>query len=227
MELGISIPLEKFLKMPRSPYGIEETPCFCWELNCIMLLGRKSLLAMNCQSHYALVLYDLPAETGDSLPELFLEGMKQSMLSAGFSKKHLRIFGSGGGPPPQQNTRTQYGSLSQCRSRFFSLFGILYVPGSKGTGDSGQLCKQSPRLLPQVSALPERTGANEKNPVPPKNSFLPACGQRKEQRRAKTQAKPAGQKRREGQTSALSSFHYTHKCFRSRPALPSLFLFAA
>ena len=40
MELGITIPLERFLKRSSPPYGAETDRRFCWDLHVIDLRGQ-------------------------------------------------------------------------------------------------------------------------------------------------------------------------------------------
>lgn len=74
MELGLTIPLRRHLKMDSLPHG--ETPDreACWDLHVITLRGRKSLLAVHCRSRYAFVLFGLSGAEWEALPATFLEG---------------------------------------------------------------------------------------------------------------------------------------------------------
>ena len=54
MELGITIPLERFLKRFPPPYGSEADRRFCWDLHVIDLRGQKSLLAVHCHSFHGM-----------------------------------------------------------------------------------------------------------------------------------------------------------------------------
>ena len=92
MELGITIPLERFLRRPSPPYGVETDRRFCWDLHVIDLRGQKSLLAVHCHSRYTFVLFGLtPAEWTD-LPNTFLEGMRQSLSAAGIGEQEINDY---------------------------------------------------------------------------------------------------------------------------------------
>ena len=42
MELGLTFPLQRFLKVKTPAYGTEPDRCFCWDLHIIDLRGRSS-----------------------------------------------------------------------------------------------------------------------------------------------------------------------------------------
>ena len=59
MELGLTFPLQHFLKGKAPAYGTEPDRRFCWDLHVIDLRGRKCLLAVHCHSRYTFVRYDV------------------------------------------------------------------------------------------------------------------------------------------------------------------------
>ena len=59
MELGLTFPLQRFLKGKAPAYGTEPDRRFCWDLHVIDLRGRKCLLAVHCHSRYTFVRYDV------------------------------------------------------------------------------------------------------------------------------------------------------------------------
>ncbi|HIT31777.1 MAG TPA: hypothetical protein IAC25_02945 [Candidatus Enterenecus stercoripullorum] len=87
MELGLTFPLQRFLKRRPPPYGTEPNRRFCWDLHVITLRGRKSLLAVHCHSRYAFVRYDVTPLQWMDLPALFREGLLDSLTAAGFSQE--------------------------------------------------------------------------------------------------------------------------------------------
>ena len=75
MELGLTFPLQRFLKRRLPAYGTEPDRRYCWDLHVIDLRGRKSLLAVHCHSRYTFVRFDLsPLEWAD-LPTVFEVGL--------------------------------------------------------------------------------------------------------------------------------------------------------
>ena len=86
MELGLTFPLQRFLKCSTPDYGTEPDRRFCWDLHVIQLRGCRCLLAVHCHSRYAFVRYDVPSLQWKDLPGLFREGLLESLTAAGFSQ---------------------------------------------------------------------------------------------------------------------------------------------
>ena len=99
MELGLTIPLQRHLKIRTIPYG-EESECrFCWDLHVITLHGRASLLAVHCHSRYTFILFDLSSWEWDNLLETFLTGLRQNFQNVGISDAIIdSYFGHAGAP---------------------------------------------------------------------------------------------------------------------------------
>ena len=87
MELGLTFPLQRFLKQKPPPYGTEPDRRFCWDLHVITLRGKRCLLAVHCHSRYAFVRYDVTPLRWADLPALFREGLLDSLTAAGFSQE--------------------------------------------------------------------------------------------------------------------------------------------
>ena len=86
MELGLTFPLQRFLKQKTPPYGTQPDRRFCWDLHVIQLRGCRCLLAVHCHSRYTFVCYDVPPLQWKDLPGLFREGLLESLAAAGFSQ---------------------------------------------------------------------------------------------------------------------------------------------
>ena len=86
MELGLTFPLQRFLKRRPPPYGAEPDRRSCWDLHVIQLRGCRCLLAVHCRSRYTFVRYDVPSLQWKDLPGLFREGLLESLAAAGFSQ---------------------------------------------------------------------------------------------------------------------------------------------
>ena len=84
IELGLTIPLQRRLKIGMPPYGQEPDRRFYWDLHVIPLRGRTSLLAVHCHTRYTFVLYDLSRREWEHLPDVFLNGLRRSFSNAGF-----------------------------------------------------------------------------------------------------------------------------------------------
>ena len=84
IELGLTIPLQRHLRVKVLPYAQEPDRRFCWDLHVITLRGQSSLLAVHCHSRYTFVLYDLNRLEWERLPDIFWEGLEHSLSAAGF-----------------------------------------------------------------------------------------------------------------------------------------------
>ena len=92
MELGLTFPLQRFLKVKTPAYGTQPDRRFCWDLHVIDLRGRKSLLAVHCHSRYTFVRYDVSPFQWRDLPDLFREGLLESLTAAGFSQARAEEY---------------------------------------------------------------------------------------------------------------------------------------
>ena len=88
MQLGLTIPLMKHLKISKLPYGQELHRRFCWDLHCIRLHNHSCLLAVHCETRYMFVLYGMSRAQWNRLPEMFIEGLAASLGHAGV-ENHL------------------------------------------------------------------------------------------------------------------------------------------
>ena len=92
MELGLTFPLQRFLKVKTPYYGTEPDRRFCWDLHVIDLRGHKCLLAVHCHSRYAFVRYDVTPFQWADIPGLFREGLLESLSAAGFSSEEAEAY---------------------------------------------------------------------------------------------------------------------------------------
>ena len=74
MEFGITIPLQRQLKIPAPFYGSERELCYCWELHGIVLQGGRALTAVNASNCYTVVLCNLGCACGDRSGSTVSEG---------------------------------------------------------------------------------------------------------------------------------------------------------
>ena len=92
MELGLTFPLQRFLKVKTPAYGTQPDRRFCWDLHVIELHGRKSLLAVHCHSRYTFVRYDVSPLQWADLPGLFRKGFWESLTAAGFPQARAEEY---------------------------------------------------------------------------------------------------------------------------------------
>ena len=92
MELGLTFPLQRFLKVKTPAYGTEPDRCFCWDLHVIDLRGCKCLLAVHCHSRYTFVRYDVSPLQCKDIPGLFRDGLFDSLTAAGFVPNQVEEY---------------------------------------------------------------------------------------------------------------------------------------
>ena len=92
MELGLTFPLQRFLRMKPPPYGTERDRRFCWDLHVISLRSRNCLLAVHCHSRYTFLRYDVPPSQWSDISGLFREGLLASLTAAGFSQEQVERY---------------------------------------------------------------------------------------------------------------------------------------
>ncbi len=87
MELGLTFPLQRFLKMKPPAYGTEPG-----DLHVIYLRGRKCLLAVHCHSRYTFLRFDLAPFEWEDIPGLFCTGLTESLAAAGFAPGEIQEY---------------------------------------------------------------------------------------------------------------------------------------
>ena len=92
MELGLTFPLQRFLKRKPPAYGTEPDRRLCWALHVIDLRGRRCLLAVHCHSRYTFVRFDVTPFQWADLPGLFREGLFDSLTAAGFPQAQAEAY---------------------------------------------------------------------------------------------------------------------------------------
>lgn len=99
MELGLTFPLQRFLKQKTPAYGTEPDRRFYWDLHVIELRGRKCLLAVHCHSRYTFVRFDVAPIQWTDLAGLFREGLLESLAAAGFARQKTEDYLRRAGAP--------------------------------------------------------------------------------------------------------------------------------
>ena len=92
MELGLTFPLQRFLKIQTPNYGTQPDRRFCWDLHVIDLRGRKSLLAVHCHSRYTFVRWDVSPFQWSDIPGLFQQGLRESLTAAEFTPAQVENY---------------------------------------------------------------------------------------------------------------------------------------
>ena len=92
MELGLTFPLQRFLKRKPPAYGTQPDRRLCWDLHVIDLRGRRCLLAVHCHSRYTFVRFDVTPFQWADLPGLFRDGLFDSLTAAGFPQAQAEAY---------------------------------------------------------------------------------------------------------------------------------------
>ncbi len=115
MQLGITIPMERFFKMKKPPYGDKLNDLFCWDLHVVLLQGRPSVISVNCATRFSFVLAGTGAEEKDSLMEQILQEMENSFHEMGLSAVHWKRYKerAGAGEFTKTHGRSQVAYLNK------------------------------------------------------------------------------------------------------------------
>ncbi len=104
MQLGVTIPLQKFLKIPRPPYGELVDLFFCWEIHKIPDSRYSTLIAVNAFNRYALVFSGMQAKCWKHIPEIVIDGIRQALTYDGFKAEQIEIYLAAAGDPELTKT---------------------------------------------------------------------------------------------------------------------------
>lgn len=104
MQLGLTFPLQRKLKIKSVPYGLPLDRIFCWDLHCISLRGQDSLLLVHCASRYTIVACGVTKFHWDDLPGFAMEQIRTGLLDAGLSEQTVSDYFRAAGTP--ELTRT-------------------------------------------------------------------------------------------------------------------------
>ena len=98
MQLGLTFPLQRKLKLKYVPYGDPIARLFAWDLHCISLRGQDSLLMVHCASRYTVVACGLSPFDWDNIADFAAEQIRLGLLDAGLPKvtvaRYLQNAGS-------------------------------------------------------------------------------------------------------------------------------------
>ena len=103
MQLGLTWPLQRLLRQG-VPYGEPVPRRYCWDLHCITLHGRSSLLLVHCASRYACVRFDMTAGDWEDLPRVAMEEIRLGLVDAGVEEAQAEAYLSAAGKPSLTRT---------------------------------------------------------------------------------------------------------------------------
>lgn len=92
MQLGITIPLQKHLKMKQPPYGEPMDLFFCWELHMIRFMGKRALVMVNANNRFFVLFTGMKAADWKMLPERAEEAIKKGLQSEGYMAKQVNDY---------------------------------------------------------------------------------------------------------------------------------------
>lgn len=89
MQLGITIPLHKYLNLPKQSYGEPEDLFFCWEIHRLLYHGRNMMIAVNANNRFGVALADITVCDWKRLPELVEEAVEEGIYDEGYSRERI------------------------------------------------------------------------------------------------------------------------------------------
>lgn len=98
MQLGITIPLQKYLKLPKQSYGEPEELFFCWEIHRILYQGKDVMIAVNANNRFGVALTNLMMLDWKRLPQLVEEAVEDGMGAEGYTKEEIDAYFNIAGP---------------------------------------------------------------------------------------------------------------------------------
>jgi len=92
MQLGMTIPLQKFLKAPKPLYGEPIDPFFCWEIHKVPDMPRSTFIAVNASNRFSLVYMGMKAASWKHLPEIIIESMELAFGLEGYGPDQVETY---------------------------------------------------------------------------------------------------------------------------------------
>ncbi len=99
MQLGLTIQLQKHLKIKSTSYGEPSDLFFCWELHFIRFQGKNALAAVNANNRFLVLMVGMKAAGWKLLPKRFEEAVTSGFLSEGYSKNQIDVYFNLAGDP--------------------------------------------------------------------------------------------------------------------------------
>lgn len=92
MQLGVTIPLQKFLQISKPPYGEPTELFFCWEVHRVLGLSRSTLIAVNASNRYALVFSGMQAGDWKQIDKVVADGIEQALTLEGYAPHQVETY---------------------------------------------------------------------------------------------------------------------------------------
>ena len=104
VQLGLTIPLQRYLHIKGLSYGEPLDRFYCWDLHRITLHGRDSMLAVHCASRYTVVVFDMTAADWADLSTVVCFGIRRSLLEVGLPEAVISSYLAKAGVPAYTKT---------------------------------------------------------------------------------------------------------------------------
>lgn len=91
MEFGITIPLQRYVRLPRPPYGEVDDLLFCWETHRVALGGCDVLLLANASNRFAAFACMQPGEWCDWECRAF-SALRAALAASGFEEDVIEAY---------------------------------------------------------------------------------------------------------------------------------------
>ena len=92
MQFGITIPLQKHLKIKTIPYGEPADLFYCWELHVVRVQGGNTLVSVNASNRFAIILWPMNAVQWNELELVMQNGIKEGFRLAGYTQKQIDTY---------------------------------------------------------------------------------------------------------------------------------------
>ena len=98
MQFGITIPLQKALKIRSLPYGEPQDLFFCWELHGITWQGKETLFVTNANNGFSVILWGMKAGDWKNYPQLVTDGIREGLTGDGYTAEQADRYLELAGP---------------------------------------------------------------------------------------------------------------------------------
>ncbi|RDY31670.1 DUF6933 domain-containing protein [Lachnotalea glycerini] len=92
MQLGLTISLQKHLKLKSPSYGKPTDLFFCWELHIIRFQGKNAFAAVNANNRFLVLMVGMKVADWKLLQKRFEEAVTAGFLSEGYTKEQIDAY---------------------------------------------------------------------------------------------------------------------------------------
>ncbi len=114
MQLGLTIPLQKYLRLRISPCMQPQELAYCWDLHLVHRDGKEGLIMINASSRFEIYLHDMRQSDWQRLPELAREHIARAFIAEELPRSWVKRYLLAAGPPELTGThgRRAVGALN-------------------------------------------------------------------------------------------------------------------